>query len=52
MVLLGALGISGYIYELFRDQMPQWKLVGLIIVGMCVCFAAYRFALNKTLRKP
>lgn len=51
VALLAALGASGFVYEWFRGQIPQWQLVGLICTGMGICFAAYRLALNYALRK-
>ena len=50
-ILVAALGAGGFLYERFRTELPGWQLVGLISVGLCACYIAYRFALNIALRK-
>ena len=51
IILLAALGAGGFFYERFRTEEPGWQLVGLIVVGMCASYAAYRFALHVAIRK-
>jgi hypothetical protein len=50
-LLLVALASAGYCYERFRGEVPSWKLVGLIVAGICAAYAAYRFALHYALEK-
>lgn len=50
-ILLVALAGGGFLYGWFRSEVSDWLLVALIVLGMCVCYLAYRFALNFALRK-
>jgi uncharacterized membrane protein len=51
VALLIALGVGAGCYERFRDDLPRWQLVGLIVAGYIVAFGCYRIGLSLALRK-
>lgn len=49
--LLCVIGAGGFCYERFRNDLPGWQLVGLIVGSYVVAFGVYRLALGAALRK-
>lgn len=50
-LLIAALGVGGFIYRLWRSQMPGWQLPAMIVVGYCAAYLGYRLALRWTVGK-
>ena len=51
VVLLCTLSAGGFSYSHLRGELPDWKLVGLIVVGYIVAFGFCRLALRLALSK-
>ncbi len=50
-LLVALLGGAGFLYERFRHEVPEWRLVGWLSAYMCASYVMYRIALKVMRRK-
>jgi hypothetical protein len=48
--LVAWLGIGGFLYELFRNRLPAWQLIGAILAFFAFGYVAYRAMLGALRR--
>ena len=51
VLLTCAIAGGGAAYEYIKVENNDWKLVGLVVVYLLLCFACYRAALNYFVKK-
>ncbi len=49
--LLAVLAATGFFYQRYRSDMPDWKRAGITITAMGLAYGGYRFTLNPGLRR-